>query len=111
MAIVDQQATLRDTSTKISSMVIALCLQSVAVVDQQAIFTDTSTRISSMVKALCPQSVAVVARQATFTDISTKISNMVIALYLQSWLSSSVPSVCGCRGPTSHIHRFFHQDK
>ena len=32
MAIVDQQATLRDTSTRISSMMIALCLQSVAVV-------------------------------------------------------------------------------
>ena len=29
----NRQATLRDTSTGISSMVIALCLQSVAVVD------------------------------------------------------------------------------
>ena len=24
---------------------------------------------------------------------------------------SSMPSVCGCRGPTNHIHRYFHQDK
>ena len=31
---------------------IALCLQSVAVMDQQATFTDTSTRISSMEIAL-----------------------------------------------------------
>ena len=36
----------------ISSMEIALCLQSVAVVDRQATFTDTSTDISSMEVAL-----------------------------------------------------------
>ena len=35
-------------------------LQSVAVVDRQATFTDTSTRISSMEIALCLQSVTVV---------------------------------------------------
>ena len=38
-------------------MMIALWLQSVSVVDQQATFTDT---ISSLVIALCLQSVAVV---------------------------------------------------
>ena len=39
---------LTDTSIKISSMEVALCLQSVPVVDRQATFIDTSTRISSM---------------------------------------------------------------
>ena len=50
----------RYTSTMIlSSMEIALCLQSVTVVDRQATFTGTSTRISSMVMALWLQSVTV----------------------------------------------------
>ena len=40
----------------------ALGLQSVTVVDRQATFTGTSTRISSMEVALCLQSVAVVDR-------------------------------------------------
>ena len=40
-------------------MVIALWPQSVAVVDRQLTFTDTSTRISSMVIALCLQAVTV----------------------------------------------------
>ena len=57
---VDQQATYIDTSFGISSMDVALCLQSVAVVDRQAAFTDTSTRISNMEIALCLQSVTVV---------------------------------------------------
>ena len=52
--------------------------------DRQTTYTDTSTRISSMEIALCLQSVAVVNRQATFTDTSTRISSMEIALYLQS---------------------------
>ena len=47
-------------ATRISSIEIALCLQSVAVVDRQATFTDTSTEISSMEVALCLQSVTVV---------------------------------------------------
>ena len=38
-----------DTSTRISSMEVTLCFQSVAVMDLQATFTDTSTRISSSV--------------------------------------------------------------
>ena len=42
-----------DTSTRISSMEIALYLQSVVVMDRQATFTDTSTEISSMEIALC----------------------------------------------------------
>ena len=58
----DCRQTYTDTSTRISSMEIALCLQSVAVVDRQATFTDTSTEISSMEVALCLQSVAVVDR-------------------------------------------------
>ena len=57
MPVVDRQATFTDTSTRISSMVIALCVQSVAVVDRQATFT---TRMSSMELALWLQSVAVV---------------------------------------------------
>ena len=77
------------TSTRISSMEVALYLQSVAFVDRQGTIIDTSTDISSMEVALCLQSVAVVDRQATFTD-------------------SSVPSVCGCRRPTSHFYRYFH---
>ena len=44
----------------ISSVEIALRLQSVAVVDRQATFTDTFTEISSMEVALCLQSVAAV---------------------------------------------------
>ena len=78
----DRQATFTDTATWISSMEIALFLQSVAVVDRQATFTDTSTRIDSMEIALCLQSVAVVDRQANFTDTSTEISSMEIALCL-----------------------------
>ena len=83
---VDQQATYTDTSTGISSIEIALCLQSVAIVDRQATFTDTFTKISSMEVTLCLQSVAVVDRKATFTDTSTftgtstRISSMVMAL-------------------------------
>ena len=60
LILVDRQATYTDTSTRISSIKIALCLQSIAVVDRQATFTDTSTKISSMDVALCLQSVAVV---------------------------------------------------
>ena len=52
---VDRQATYTDTSTKISSMEVTLCLQSVAVVDRQA----TSTEIRSMEVPLCLQSVTV----------------------------------------------------
>ena len=55
MAIVEGQAFFTD-----ASMVIALWLLSeAAVVDRQATFTDTSTRISSMVMALCLQFAAV----------------------------------------------------
>ena len=43
VTIVDQQATI--TSTRISSIVMALWLQSVTVMDQQAIFTITSTKL------------------------------------------------------------------
>ena len=46
----------------LQSVVMALWLQSVADVDQQAIFIDTSTAISSMEVAQCLQSVAVVDR-------------------------------------------------
>ena len=51
----DTHGTFTDTSTKISSMEVAQWLQSVDIVDRQATFTDT---ISSMVIALCLQSVA-----------------------------------------------------
>ena len=44
VAVMDLQATLTDTSTRISSSV----LQFVAIVDRQATFTDTSTETSSM---------------------------------------------------------------
>ena len=63
----DWQDTFTDTSTRISSMVIALCLKSVAVMDRQDTFTDTSTRISSMLITLWLQSVAAVDQQTTFT--------------------------------------------
>ena len=69
---------------RISSIKIALCLQSVAVVNRQATFTDTSTKISSMEVALCLQSVADVDRQAIFTDTSTRISSVEIALCLRT---------------------------
>ena len=49
----DRQATYTDTSTRISSMGVTLCLQSVAVMDLQATFTNTSTRISSSVPSVC----------------------------------------------------------
>ena len=66
-------------------MVMALWLQSINVhVDRQATYTDTSTRIISMEVALCLQSVNVVDRQAAFTGTSTRISSMVMALWLQS---------------------------
>ena len=55
-----QEAIFTYTSTEISSMKLAMCLQCVAVVDQQATLTDTSTRISSMGVTLCLQSVTVV---------------------------------------------------
>ena len=64
-------------------MDIAVCLQSVTVVDRQVTFTGTSTRISSMVMALWLQSVTV-CRQATFTDHFARISSMEVTLYLQS---------------------------
>ena len=38
-----------DTSTRISSMEVTLCLQSVTVINRQATFIDTSIRISSYV--------------------------------------------------------------
>ena len=63
-------------------MVMALWLQSVTVVDRQATFTGTFTKISSMEMALWLQSVFL-DRQATYTDTSTKISSMEIALCLQ----------------------------
>ena len=47
---------------------------------EQAIFKETSTEISSIEVAQCLQSVAVVDRPAINTDTSTKISNMEIAL-------------------------------
>ena len=91
VAVVDRQASFTDTSTftgtstRISSMVMALWLQSINVhVDRQATYTDTSTRIISMEVALCLQSVNVVDRQAAFTGTSTRISSMVMALWLQS---------------------------
>ena len=75
-----------DTLTGISSMVIALWLQSIKVVDLQAFFTDTSTRVSSMVIALCLQSVAVLDSWTVHRifQFSTRISSIVIALWSQS---------------------------
>ena len=46
---VDRQATYTDTSTRVSSMEVILCLQSVAVVDRKATFKDTSTSSDSYV--------------------------------------------------------------
>ena len=97
VTIVDGQATFTGTSTRIISMVMALWLQS-EIMDRQATIIDTSTDISSREVALCLQSVTVMNLQATSTGASTRIS-------------SSVPAVCCCRGPTSHFHRYFHQNK
>ena len=109
MAVVDRKATFTDASTEISSMEVALCLQSVAVVDRQDTFTYTSTTIRCMVMARWLQSVTrgltshfhryfnynklqvmvmwlwsvtVVDQQATFTDTSTGISSMKVTLCL-----------------------------
>ena len=79
-----RQATFTGTSTRISSMEIALCLQSVTVVDCQANFTSTSTTISYIVMALWLQSVTIVHQRAMLTGTSTRISSMVMVLWLQS---------------------------
>ena len=59
MTAVDQKAFFTNTFTRISSMVMALWLQSVTVWTDKPL-TDTSIGISSMEVALCLQSVAVV---------------------------------------------------
>ena len=87
-------ATFTDTSIRISSLVIALWLQSVAVMDRQDTFTDIYTRISSMVITLCLKSLAVMDRQDTFTDTSTRISSMLIALWLP-WTNKPLSPLCG----------------
>ena len=80
-----------DTCTRIGSMVIALCLQSVAVVDRQATFTDTSTRISRMVIALWPQSVAVIDRQHTYSSGSNGKNGLLVH---DSQTAATEPAPC-----------------
>ena len=70
---------LTDTSIKISSMEVALCLQSVPVVDRQATFINTSRAIT-MLLILVEVSVKVACRSTTVTDWRHRAISMLLIL-------------------------------
>ena len=71
-ALVNQRVTFTVTSSRISSIEVAIWLQTVTFFNQRVVFTDTCSRISSH-KTLINQ-------QVIFTDTSSRIKSMEVTI-------------------------------